>query len=309
MKLQHFLTLKDCEVAASRLVANLGIPAGSAIYGIPRGGIVPAYMVAKACSGCVTDCLQHADFVIDDVVQTGSTFEKVLLSLEGTKNKNPGFGALFSNQHPTNWEHGSMMDNKTWLVFPWEVGDKNHSKSDTVIRMLEAIGEDPTRGGLLDTPHRVVKAWGEWFSGYAETDPGQHLRTFEDGAEDMDQMIILPPIQIFSHCEHHMAPFFGHAYVGYIPDGRIVGLSKFSKVVNAYARRLQVQERITTQVANCINETLRPKGVGVFIEAQHLCMCSRGIKGPLGKGTKTSALRGCFTEDTVKTEFHRLIAL
>ncbi len=178
-----------------------------------------------------------------------------------------------------------------------------------LIRYIEGApfnAETFPREGLRETPERVVKAIDEWFRGYTE-DPVDHLRVFEDGAEDVDQMVIIPNINVFSHCEHHMTPFFGKAWVGYIPDGHIVGLSKFHRVVDGYARRLQVQERITTQVANAINDTVKPLGVGVLIQANHLCMCSRGVHADLsGEGTITSALRGCFREPDVKAEFQRL---
>lgn len=171
---------------------------------------------------------------------------------------------------------------------------------DTVNRLLLLIGETPGRGGLLDTPRRVVKAWKHWAGGY-DIDPKLLLTTFEDGAENYDQMVSVCNVPFYSHCEHHLAPFFGTATIAYIPDSHIVGLSKLSRVLDCYARRLQVQERLTSQVADTLQECLKPVGVGVFIKARHLCMESRGICQQ-GHYTVTTALRGAFVTDA-KEEF------
>lgn len=186
------------------------------------------------------------------------------------------------------------------------------SEEDLVRGMLLAIGEDSTREGLVDTPKRVVKAWREWFAGYDE-DPIKYLeKEFEDGApvekgDDLDEMLILTNIPIHSHCEHHITPIIGVAHVAYIPQGRIVGISKFVRVVNAYMRRLQVQERLTHQVADAIDAALSPLGVGVVITAKHFCMSTRGVKTP-EVATTTSALRGVFrTKPEVRAEFLSLI--
>lgn len=170
-----------------------------------------------------------------------------------------------------------------------------------VRRMLSHIGEDPGREGLLDTPKRVRKAWSEWFSGYKQS-PAEVMRTFEDGAENCNEMVVLEAIPVQSHCEHHLAPFIGTAVVGYIPDGRIIGLSKIPRLVDVFAKRLQVQERLTNQVADAMMKHLRPKGAGVIIRAEHFCMATRGVHKP-GVWTTTSALRGCFMEPEVRAEF------
>src|ERR1700720_275570 len=137
------------------------------------------------------------------------------------------------------------------------------------------IGEDVTRGGLHETPKRVVKAWKEWTSGYGKN-AADLLKTFEDGANGCDEMVLVKNIPFYTHCEHHLAPFFGTATIAYIPNGKIVGLSKLSRLLDMYARRLQVQERLTNQVADALFEHLEPKGVGVIVQARHLCMESRG---------------------------------
>ena len=179
-----------------------------------------------------------------------------------------------------------------------------HKVVEALLR--EVIGEDAQRGGLLETPNRVVKAWGHWAGGYT-MDPKEVLKTFEDGAENYNQIILVKDIPVYSHCEHHLAPFFGVAHVAYIPDGKIVGLSKLSRVVDIFARRLQVQERLTSQVAEALQEALNPKAVGVVIECRHMCMESRGIQRQ-GASTVTSSMKGLFEWDrSAKEELMNLI--
>src|SRR5690606_37967292 len=147
---------------------------------------------------------------------------------------------------------------------------------EAVRTLLRWAGEDPQREGLLDTPKRVVKAYGEWFSGYA-LDPDEYLaRTFEEVA-GYDEMIVLRDIEFESHCEHHMAPIIGRVHVGYLPAGKVVGISKLARVVEAYAKRFQVQEKMTAQIAGCIRRVLAPLGVGVVVDASHECMTTRGV--------------------------------
>lgn len=169
-------------------------------------------------------------------------------------------------------------------------------------RFLKSVGEDPDRPGLLETPHRVAKAWKHWTSGY-EQHPADVLKAFEDGAEEYNELIVVRNIPVYSHCEHHLAPFFGKATVGYMPDGKIVGLSKLTRLVDCFAKRLQVQERLTIQVANALMDHLQPKAVGVVIRCRHLCMESRGIK-TAGEETVTSAMLGELQPNlAMRTEF------
>jgi len=179
---------------------------------------------------------------------------------------------------------------------------RNTGPEDIVARLLLFIGEDPSRGGLVETPKRVIRAWKEWTSGYGQ-DPAKILKCFEDGGERYDQMVVVKDLPFFSHCEHHLAPFFGTATIAYIPQKRIVGLSKLGRVLDIYAKRLQVQERLTNLVADAVHQNLKPKGVGVMIKARHLCMESRGLSRQ-GHHTITSALRGEFlTDGKVRQEF------
>ena len=174
--------------------------------------------------------------------------------------------------------------------------------------LLRWAGEDPDREGLLDTPTRVTKAYKDWFSGYA-LDPADYLRRTFKEVEGYDELIVLRSIEFESHCEHHMAPIIGKAHVGYLPSGRVVGISKLARVVEAYARRFQVQEKLTAQIANSINDVLQPRGVAVVIEAVHECMTTRGIH-KRGVSMVTSAMLGAFREDPrTRSEFLQFIAM
>jgi GTP cyclohydrolase I len=173
-----------------------------------------------------------------------------------------------------------------------------------VIELLRAIGEDPSREGLQDTPRRIAEMYEEIFGGLA-IDPAEYLKVGFEVAHD--EMVILRQIPFYSMCEHHFLPFHGEAHVGYVPDGRVVGISKLARVVEGFARRPQLQEQLTSQVAEAIMETLQPDGVAVVIEAEHLCMTMRGIKKP-GSRMITSAMRGQFKRSSVtRAEFLALV--
>ncbi len=172
--------------------------------------------------------------------------------------------------------------------------------------LLQWAGEQPTREGLRDTPTRVVRAYRDWFSGYL-VDPADYLRrTFEE-VEGYDEMIVLRGIEFESHCEHHMAPIIGRAHVGYLPTNKVVGISKLARVVDGYARRFQVQEKLTAQIAQCIDSVLRPRGVAVVIDAVHQCMTTRGVH-KRGVTMVTSTMLGAFREDArTRAEFLRFV--
>ena len=177
---------------------------------------------------------------------------------------------------------------------------------DAVRTLLRWAGDDPTREGLLDTPKRVAKAYEDWFSGYA-LDPDDYMaRTFEE-VGGYDEMIVLRDIEYESHCEHHMAPIIGKVHVGYLPAGKVVGISKLARVVEAYARRFQVQEKMTAQIAGCIQRALQPRGVGVVVVGAHECMTTRGIH-KRGVSMVTSKMLGSFRDDArTRAEFLRFI--
>ena len=183
----------------------------------------------------------------------------------------------------------------------------SRKQAEEAIRtLLLWAGDDPDREGLADTPARVARAYEDWFSGYRE-DPLRFMeRTFQE-VEGYDEMIVLRDIEFESHCEHHMAPIIGHAHVGYLPHKKIVGISKLARVVEAYARRLQVQEKLTAQIANCVGSVLQPKGVGVVVEAAHQCMTTRGIH-KTNVSMVTSTMLGDFRDDEkTRAEFLQMI--
>ncbi|MDX1500386.1 MAG: GTP cyclohydrolase I FolE [Woeseiaceae bacterium] len=177
---------------------------------------------------------------------------------------------------------------------------------DAVRTLLLWAGDDPDREGLIDTPKRVAEAYLDWFSGYKD-DPVRYLqRTFEE-VEGYDEMVVLRDIEFESHCEHHMAPIIGKAHVGYLPRNKVVGISKLARVVEAFARRFQVQEKMTAQIANTINDVLQPKGVGVVIEAVHQCMTTRGVH-KTDVSMVTSQMMGTFRKDArTRSEFLRML--
>jgi GTP cyclohydrolase I len=179
----------------------------------------------------------------------------------------------------------------------------NQAAAEEAVRtLLRWAGEDPKREGLLDTPRRVAEAYRDWFSGYT-IDPREYLqRTFEEMA-GYDEMVVLRDIEFESHCEHHMAPIIGRAHVGYLPTSKVVGISKLARVVDVFARRFQVQEKMTAEIARCINDVLKPRGVGVVIEAVHECMTTRGVH-KRGVSMITSKMLGSFRSDArTRSEF------
>ena len=175
-------------------------------------------------------------------------------------------------------------------------GRPSRAEAEAAVRtLLRWTGDDPDREGLIDTPARVVRAYEEFFAGY-ETDPVELLaRSFEE-TDGYDEMVVLRDIRLESHCEHHVVPILGRAHIAYLPAGRVVGISKLARVLEVYAKRLQIQEKLTAQVANCINDVLKPKGVAVVIEAAHQCMTTRGIH-KAGTSMVTSRMLGAFRDD------------
>lgn len=179
-------------------------------------------------------------------------------------------------------------------------------ESDLIRGLLYAVGENPDREGLTETPERVLKAWTEMTRGY-NMDPASILKTFEDGAESVDQMVFQGAIPLWSTCEHHMLPFFGVAHIGYIPNGRILGLSKFARLVDVFSRRLTVQERITREIADALETNLKPLGVGVVLQCRHSCMEARGVCRA-GSVTISTALRGGMKDNqSARAEFLSMV--
>ena len=262
------------------------------VYGIPRGGVPVAYCLAALSPRIlVVSDPQSANIIVDDVIDSGATLNRWRLSFPHKK-----FYALFNKRL---MRFGDKQP--SWIVFPWE-SNEVASATDICTRLLQYIGEDVDRPGLIETPKRFLAAWQKKTIGY-KLDPRAVMKVFEDGAEDYDEMIVVKDIEIESVCEHHLERIWGVAHVGYIPNGKIVGLSKLYRVANVFARRLQVQERLTSQIACAIMEELDPLGVGVVLECRHACMETRGIC-KRGQTTITSSLRGVFKEDAkVRAEF------
>lgn len=189
-----------------------------------------------------------------------------------------------------------------------QAGPPTREEVERAVRtLIRWAGDDPTRDGLIDTPARVAKAFQEYFRGYAQ-DPVEILqRTFEE-TEGYDEMVVLRDIRFESFCEHHMAPIIGRAWVAYVPSGRVVGISKLARVVEAFAKRLQIQEKMTAQIANVINDVLQPQGVGVVLKATHHCMTTRGVHKP-GTDLVTSRMLGCFRDNAMtRQEFLTMVA-
>jgi GTP cyclohydrolase IA len=292
------LTNQDVRMMASNLASRINERGDVAyrIFGVPRGGVPAAYLVAGELDvrSTVVDDVRDADIIVDDVIDSGATRERY------AKLSASPFYALIDKTKEDDFKG-------RWVEFPWERTDASSNEEEIILRLLQYIGEDPKREGLEDTPKRVLKAWKHWTSGYGRK-PEDVLKVFKDGAKGYKEMIVESPIPFFSMCEHHMAPFFGTASIGYIPDELgICGLSKIPRVLDIFARRLQVQERLTVQTADALVDLLKPYGVGVVIKARHLCMESRGIQ-QAGVYTTTSAMRGAFLDkERVRHEFLTLI--
>ena len=186
------------------------------------------------------------------------------------------------------------MDDKHTLSLQGEKPSRSEAE-EAVRTLIKWAGDDPDREGLLDTPNRVIRSYEEFFAGYA-ADPSEILsRSFEE-TDGYDEMVLLKNISFESHCEHHIVPILGTVHVAYVPETRVVGISKLARIVEAYGKRLQIQERLTSQIANVIFNVLRPKGVAVIVEAQHQCMTTRGVQ-KAGVTMETSCMLGCFRND------------
>ena len=253
--------------------ATKDLPKDTKYYGVPRGGQIVAGMTGNA-----VDTIEEADVVIDDLIDSGATLERY-------KESGKPFVALIDKRIELQGE---------WLIFPWENEEGNIE--DNVRRLLQYFGEDANREGLQETPKRFVKFFKEFLS-----PPKWNCTTFE--GEGYDEMIVQTNIPFHSLCEHHIAPFFGTGTIAYIPNKRIVGLSKLARTLETYSRRLQNQERITMQVADFLWKELEPKGVAVQITAKHMCMEMRGVKKH-DTHTTTTKLLGAFKDDpSARAEF------
>lgn len=280
-----------CQELASRIQKHqLGI---HGIYGIPSGGWHVARKLSELLNLPVVNEPTFTTLIVDDLIDTGRTAERY-------REIGPVYALYHKPWTPEHLRRDSICV-RDWVRFPWE-GETG--AEDIVVRLLQFVGEDPTREGLVDTPKRVLKAFKEMTSGYAES-PKEILSTVF--SERCDELVLLKDIRFHSLCEHHLLPFSGRAHVGYIPKHSVVGLSKLARLVFCFAKRLQVQERLTREIAFAIEEVLSPLGVAVVIEAAHQCMACRGVKVQ-GSEMVTSAMLGAFREQaSARAEFLALI--
>jgi GTP cyclohydrolase I len=265
------------------------------VFGVPRGGTMALHCFMAGVKPALVEPVLHpeeAHVILDDIIDSGKTrqyYRNLFPSI-------PFVAVIDKKDNPDHRQLG-------WVQFPWEP-DAGEDIQSSVVRMIEFLGEDPTREGLEETPARVVKSWGTLYGGYAVNIPSI-FKTFKEGA--CDEMVLLRDIEFYSTCEHHMLPFTGRAHIGYVPNGKVVGVSKLARLLDAFARRLQIQERIGQQVTNALTEFLNPLGCACVIEAQHYCMTSRGVQKQNSKMV-TSSLTGVFRNDpAARAEFYNLI--
>ena len=287
----------ELTVKMATILTRLGVT-GSKIYGVPRGGVPVVYLLKSILPG-ITIVSQpgDADVIVDDIIDSGKTM--VRYACLGVP-----FLALIDKRDDEEWVG-------VWVIFPWETsmrsisvdGDEtaDTSADDITTRFLQVIGEDAARDGLVETPARVVASWKHLYGGY-DVDATTLLKSFDNTESQYDEMVVLRDIEFYSTCEHHLLPFFGRIHIGYLPVDRVVGVSKLARVVEAYSRRLQIQERLTQQIAEVIQSELHPLGVGVYCEAQHLCMLARGVQKQ-NSVMCTTSLTGRFRDTATRAEF------
>lgn len=262
------------------------------IYGIPQGGAPLAVMISEMLQISLVKYPTEAarTLIVDDLIDSGRTMAKY-------HGLFPTDAAFRKPHSPTDYApNAKTIDD--WISFPWEKNDG--APSEAIVRLIEWIGDDPSREGLIETPDRVLKAWKELCDGYHQNPAAILAKTFEVGK--VDEMVILRDIPFVSFCEHHLLPFEGSADIAYIPKDRVVGLSKLARLVDVYAKRLQVQERLTQDIRQALDDHLDPLASGVVIRASHTCMCYRGIKKKAQM--VTSSLSGRLRDDhAARAEF------
>lgn len=280
------------------------------IYGIPTGGALVAGLIhqlypdKKIVDEKPNPIMKDEVAIVDDLIDSGSTLRPFM------KDGFSCFVAYGKKHSPLTMlkeDPKVIYETDNWLVFPWDKSE-DAGPHDAVIRLIEFIGDDPNRVGLVETPNRIVRAYDELFAGY-KMNVKDIFKTFDEGR--YDQIIICKDIEFYSMCEHHMMPFVGKAHVAYIPskDGHLLGLSKLARLVDVFAKRLQIQERIGDQVTKSLMEYLKPQGAACIIEAQHFCMCMRGIKKQNSRMI-TSSMKGVFMDNpAARAELNSLLLL
>jgi len=284
------------------------------VLGVDRGGVPPAIILYnELCYSNVGDSIEYRTVspFVTDVMEEFSGRRVILVDDISDTGATIDFLKKDAKKHNVDLLHVFTLvkrkegDRATWYVFPWETAkDTIGGREQAAVAILRSIGEDPLREGLSKTPYRVAKMYDELCMGYGQ-DPKEVLSTTFN-ANSYDEMIISKDIRFFSLCEHHILPFYGKVHFGYIPDKRIVGVSKIARLVDVFARRLQIQERMTMQIGQTFEKTIKPKGVGVIVEGVHLCEMMRGVRKE-NAPMITSYLGGTFRDNETRSEFLRLV--
>lgn len=276
------------EIESQRLAKKINANNYTSIYGVPRGGIYIAIQLSKILNLPIVEKnkIHKATLIVDDLVDSGQT-----------RNRYPAndFACLYRKLHTPLLSDYTYISNTVdgWIEFFWEKAIEEQPAEDAITRLIEMIGEDPGREGLKETPKRVIKSYETLFSGYKQK-PQDIIETFD--ADGYSQLVLLKDIEIYSMCEHHILPFIGKAHIAYIPNKKIIGISKLARIADMFARRLQIQERLADNITSTLMEYLNPLGAACIIEAQHLCMKMRGV-GKQNSIMTTSSLKGVFLED------------
>ena len=263
----------------------------TSIYPVPRGGIPVAIALSEKLKLPLTTDPHKATLIIDDLVDSGTT---------RLKYKGFDFACLHIKRHtPKNlYPEYFINEMNCWIEYWWEKMANEQPAEDAIVRIIEMIGDNPNRLGIIETPKRVIKSFNEIYAGYHQ-DPKSVFKMFGDEKEQFGGLVYLKDIEFYSMCEHHMLPFFGSAFIAYIPNGPVIGASKMARLLDIFARRLQMQERIGEQITEAIMKYLKPIGCACLTEAKHLCIACRGVKkqhSVMGY----SSLKGVFIEDSNK---------
>ncbi len=298
------LSWTDVTDLARRIADNLPRKGPITIYGVPRGGIYAAILVQSQLArlgkkAILTEEPGLATLFVDDIIDSGTIRDRMVVEKEE--------GFPFFGQVPFEVLVDKLgRDNRwkeEWISFPWERMTQDDGPVENVRRLIEYIGDDPNREGLIETPERVIQSYEKLFGGY-DRSSFPELKIFKD---DCDEMVLLKDIEFYSTCEHHMLPFFGKAHIAYIPSGKVIGVSKLARILEFYSRRLQIQERLCHQVTHTINKALEPLGSACVLEAQHFCMTSRGVEKQ-NSIMVTSSLTGAFKDASqTRAEFMNII--
>ena len=300
---KRVLAYGDYLVAIQRLIKALKEVQFDTVFGIPRGGYFPAGVIAQSMGKRqIFDpaAIDGKTLIVDDICDSGAT----MIEYNAKYHASPCAAVFRKSPDKFQWVHyGVCMAENEWIVLPDE---KGCGIEENFKRTLQYIGEDVTREGVLETPKRMRRAYDEIFAGY-KTNPKSLVKTFTKGS--CKELVILKNCEFYSVCEHHFFPFFGHCSIGYIPNGKVIGVSKLARLLDCFSKRMQIQERMTSQIADFLEQELDAKGVYVVCEGVHFCMTSRGIKKQ-DANMVTSAIRGDFLDNAaLRAEFLSLVKI